>query len=145
MKKTAVLLIAAALALSVASPAFCQHTDEEIMQAFTYTFQMFFLTSIQSAFGVAIPGVAIDDTGMTFTDFLMPELEEKEGIPYISGRIEGRNEENIHADLILAGGPVRKLQWDLIGFSMEDQFDIVITADGKTLNINSADLQGESE
>ena len=135
MKRAAIVCMAILLTVVTAGPLFAQRTDEEIMQAFTYTFQIFFLTSIQSAFGVAIPGVAIDDTGMTFTDFLLPEMEGNEGMPYttFTGRIETRNEDDIHADLVLSGGPVKKLQWDLFSFSMEEDFEISITADGRKI------------
>ena len=144
MKKPIVLVLAVIL-LSAAAPVFAQPTDLEMEQAFTLSFQVFFLASIQTAFGMVIPGVEVDDEGMVLTDVDLAAMELEELGPYssISGTILAVSDTEMHADLKLTGGPVKKLGWKIAEFNMEEDFTVTITADGRTRTVNTADMQME--
>ena len=143
MKKILISVLILFLVL-VASPLYAQPTEEEMGEAFGLSFQAFFMVSFQAAFGMEIPGAEVSDTTMIFDDLAFSSLgieaEELYSYETISGTIESIGDSKIVADVVLTGGPVRKLKWEIIDFDMEDSFDVNITADGRTLKINSGDF-----
>jgi len=127
------------------APIFAQPTDLEIEEAFSLSFQAFFLASMQSAFGMVIPGVEVDDTGITFTDLDLAALElaGDSGYTTLSGTIIARNDSEMVADIMFTSGPVRHLAWEIQNFDTEENFVATITADGKNLILDSSRFDAE--
>lgn len=135
----------ALLLLAGAAPLFAQPTDLEIEEAFSLSFQVFFLASMQSAFGFVVPGVELDEEGMTLTDVDLVGEELTDGSSYttLSGRITAREGNDMVADLLFAGGAVRKMTWEVPEFDPEENFVVYITADGKDLTLDSSRFDAE--
>lgn len=133
------------LFLAGLSPLFAQPTDLEIEEAFSLSFSAFFLASMQSAFGMVIPGVEMDDTGITFTDLDLASLEltGDSGYTTLSGTITARNDSDMVADIRFTGGPVKNLTWEIKNFDTEENFVATITGDGKDLILDSSRFDAE--
>ena len=144
MKKLFGLLLILFL-LAGFSPLFAQPTDLEIEEAFSLSFQAFFLASMQSAFGMVVPGVEMGDTGITFTDLDLAALEltGDSGYTTMSGTITARNDSDMVADIQFNGGPVKHLTWEILNFDIEENFVANISADGKDLVLDSSSFDAE--
>ncbi|MBN2050294.1 MAG: hypothetical protein JW760_07615 [Spirochaetales bacterium] len=140
MKKIVMMCFAVLFFMSI-SPLFAAPTDDEIEYAFGISFGLFFVASMQSAFGMNIPGIELSEEGMLFSDVDLAALEIVDQGTYgtVSGSIIVENESDMRADLEFTGGPVNHLEWIIPNFDTDsDHFVVDISADGRNLHLDSS-------
>lgn len=153
MKKTSRTILAAAVLMLAASTAYAQvpPIDEDAMNAFGISFSAYIMSAMMMAFGQEVPGFEMeeneDSATMTFDNLDLTDLGDG-SFEYtsISGTItavEAADGVTMEADLMLQGGPVKKLQWSVEEFDMEDaesEAVFTIIADGKRYRVSNTDF-----
>lgn len=153
MKNSRKTILLAAVMMMIAATAFAQvpPIDEDAMNAFGISFSAYIMSAMMTAFGQPVPGFELEDNGdsatMTFNNMDLSSLGEGDfGYTAISGTIvadEAADGVTMEADLMLQGGPVKKLQWSVEEYDMEDaESDAVFTiiADGKRYQVSNSDF-----
>lgn len=147
-KRLVFLLIALVMICVFPLSAQVREISDEAAEAFTVSFQAYFLAAMMSAFGQTPPGCTISEETILFENFSLTDLGLEEGVSYtaINGTIgldvseDGMT--NMSAELTLEGGPVKDLSWYVQNFSAEN-FDgyFEITADGEKFHYSYEDMQ----
>lgn len=140
MKKIGAIAVAVAFVVAIMGCSKgAEVSQEEATEALNVAFGAFFIALLSSEFGETPEGVEIDEEvdAVTFTDFDLAEMETR--YTSISGVIGGGGENVSVADLELAGGPVKTIEFEIL----EDQdagnateMDITVNGHDMTISID---------
>ncbi len=141
MKKYAIHIILILLFLIPCS-VYAKPTEEEAIQAFSVSFQIYFVSAMMQAFGQLPPGITVTEEVMTFSNVDITNLQVDAGdYKKISGKIHLKDSNNIKAELKLSGGAVKNLEWKIDSFDSQQNNEFVIIADGRKIKYNAPKMQ----